>query len=551
MSSNKNPTDISGLQDRENRDQPVLRHQYRDTETGTHEVVESDFEAQPTNLKRILFPVLILLLIVCNVLRFVGIENDPPYDIVSDSGSLLSDEGWYLKAAAGLANRGQMGAEYDLYWFSHNSLFTLINCAVFKVFGTSIATARLVSACASLLSLLFFYLICRRVTGRLISLIACCAISGSLAFFAISRLAFVEPLGTMFLLAAIYCWIGWGKATTGVILALILVSCAYFTKASFIWGYPMIGILILGDAILALRSKKWPQAAFSASAIIAIIIGASVLQDYLVDSSGISGELFQRWHVKSREDEMRSSSIIVNEISMIARGFYVNRYSVFLMATLYGTALLIRLGKAKEILRCDRATYAMLLLGLGGHSFFGLFPYQPPRYYFFAGFALIYSTMIITRALMTRQRLLRAFFFLFTLQMTLQVPLYYQWLRRKTELHSSEIGKEVTAIVTKTDSRRPAPLIGGIASFYALTNKDILPMDFHRDFMKERFQTHRPQWVIDYRRKVEALPKDLPHLVASVKIEKAYQIMYNDDQHEDHVLAKITYVNANSKVMPK
>ena len=42
---------------------------------------------------------LLALLVVSVLVRFGGLATDPPYSIVSTSGTFLTDEGWYSKSA--------------------------------------------------------------------------------------------------------------------------------------------------------------------------------------------------------------------------------------------------------------------------------------------------------------------------------------------------------------------------------------------------------------------------------------------------------------------
>ncbi len=510
-------------------------------ETGTHELPSLDSPNQPTLLKSFLLVALLVFLVVSNVLRFWHIENDPPFGIVTRSGSILTDEGWYLKASANQAKFGFRAGEYDLVWFSHNAVFSLVNYAAFTAFSPSLATARILSASMGIICLMFFYNICRRVTGQLLSLAACCAVSGSISLFAFSRIALVEPIGTTFLLGSMFFWIFFGRRKWGVLVALLFVVLAYLTKASFVWGFPLLGILLLGEAFLAYKEKNLRFALFVLSSFALAVVGTMWLQQYLIDHSGFSGKLFQEWHVAGRKTQLARSNLLLNEIGMVARSFYVNQYPVFFLTGLYASFLLVRNGRAREFLKCDRATYAMVLFALGGHSFFGMFPEQPPRYFFFAGFPLVYLALVLTRSLLTPRLHLRAFFFLFVLQISLQVPLYYEWMVRDPGLQAYEVHQEVAKRVLQLDSRRPCPLIGGISSTVGLLNEDILPLDYQRAFLNERLEHHHPMFIFDLQTKVEQLPSN--ELVESVRILGVYDIMRNYVHRQPHVLAQIIYKN--------
>lgn len=488
---------------------------------------------------------LALLLLATVAVRFVRLDLDPPYGIVSNSGTFLTDEGWYGKSAQLHAKFGDWTSEHDLVWYSHNALFTALQAAVFSAFGVSLIVARIISVVSFVISIGAFYSICRTTQPRPIALMTCLLVSVTLHNLAYSRLALIEPTGTAASLVALMFWVRFRWRWWAVSLSMAFAGVAFFMKISFIYTVCAVSMLNGFDAVMQARAKEWRRFAVTLGLVLAWIAAINVAHGMVVEWAGRDGAIFQKWHVQGRMESVVKPAVLLNELKMFYKLVYATGAPTLTVCLAFGVLFFFIKQRFRPALPVPRATMAMVLWGVGGAAFFGLFKGQPPRYLYFVLFPLVYTTMIVARYVVgTRNWRLVSLFLLFV-HSAVQFPGYYEWLKRKpgvSRTSAFDCAKDVMRRIGANRSDEPIVLMGGTASYVAFFGNNVRPIDYRvGDFIDLRLDRWKPEYLLTQVSVSGLLLDFCPNRVAGIESLATYRVMDNYYTEEDFELVRIVY----------
>lgn len=228
--------------------------------------------------------------LVVTVLLGVQLTADP-IDGFTFSYSPFTDEGWSVLGARNQALLGRWSTdEWQLFWAQLP--FNLAVLAAFEAAGVGIVQARIVSLVCSVaaVSLLTYWLV--RRTGLLPALVGGVALGTSTLLLFYGRLALLEPMVTLFLVAGFGLLVLGGPRRTAVggVLAGACLALAIGTKpsAAFAVAGILIGALVTGGALAGLRMRVAVAAA--------TICGAAALWIAIVlPQPGLLATILQIW----------------------------------------------------------------------------------------------------------------------------------------------------------------------------------------------------------------------------------------------------------------
>jgi 4-amino-4-deoxy-L-arabinose transferase-like glycosyltransferase len=214
-----------------------------------------------TPLADILLPAALLL-----ALLLAQLPADPVAG-VTFSNSPFTDEAWNVMGARNWILLGDWSAGD---WALHlvQLPFNVLEAVGFALLGVGIVQARLVAALCSVAAVALATLIVRRRLGTAAGLITGLGLAGTGLVLYYGRLAYVETLVMLALVAGVaaLCWrqpggAGWPAAMAGGLLAV-----AIGTKPSALFA--VVGVLI--GVALATRSEAWMRRALLAAGVVAL-----------------------------------------------------------------------------------------------------------------------------------------------------------------------------------------------------------------------------------------------------------------------------------------
>jgi 4-amino-4-deoxy-L-arabinose transferase-like glycosyltransferase len=214
-----------------------------------------------TSLVDILIPATLLL-----VLLLAQLPADPAAG-VTFSNSPFTDEAWNVMGARNWILLGDWGAGD---WALHlvQLPFNALEAVGFAVLGVGIVQARLIAALCSVAAVALVSAIVRRRLGSTAGFIAGLGLAGTGLVLYYGRLAYVETLVMLALVAGVaaLCWrpsgsAGWQAAAAGALLAV-----AIGTKPSALFA--VVGILV--GVALATRRGAWLRRTMLAAGMVAL-----------------------------------------------------------------------------------------------------------------------------------------------------------------------------------------------------------------------------------------------------------------------------------------
>jgi 4-amino-4-deoxy-L-arabinose transferase-like glycosyltransferase len=297
-----------------------------------------------------------------------------PIDGFTFSNSPFTDEGWSVLGARNQALLGTWSTdEWRLFWAQLP--FNLAVLAAFEAIGVGIVQARAVSLLCSVTAVgLLTYMLARR-TGNVPGLVAGLALATSTLFLYYGRLALLEPMVLLFLVAGFGLLVlGWPHRTViGGIAAGGSLALAIGTKpsAAFAVAGILAGALIAGGSVPGLRRRVATCTAVIGMAAIAWLVAILV-------QPGLLEIIFQIWP----QQDMPASFA---EAFERARIYLQNSDGALAMASplLVGAAVATVMTAAswRHLTPLQRAaTGAAIGWILVGWAVLVIVPYRPNRY---------------------------------------------------------------------------------------------------------------------------------------------------------------------------
>jgi len=481
------------------------------------------------------------------ILRFTAIGMDPPGGIVTYSGAPLTDEGFYLKAARLHQVFGVWRNDCDANWSYHTPLFTLVTVGLSVVTPSLLFATRYFSVLCSTAAIAVFYAICRHRLPRVESLVACVLVAGSFDNFAFSRLAFVEPLGTLLSLAALFFWVIWRGRWPGAIASMLFAVMAVLAKTNFVYTIGAVAALWLWEAMRAVAAVNRVRAA---ALVLIVGIAAGMLALAHVGIGALApGDA--RNMEKTLATEFTTASLqsaVTNEATLVTSYSKQPWRRVLVAAVLLGLIGLAsrRRGKPPASATdegCLRASVAMAVWCLAGVLFFGYFEYQVPRWLYFTAFPLAYFAVDLLRTVVPRRRTETALVLLALLHLASQAPAVCRYANRSDKASLLRAARDIAHRVGNAPNE--VVVFGNLAHLASLFGDGIRPLcwgDTRDDGeLRERVLRWRPGYFVGYSRELAPVQRACGDLIERVEPVTQYTIMENYYQDEDLALLRIIY----------
>lgn len=409
------------------------------------------------------------------------VATDPAHG-VTWSNAPFTDEAWNVVNARNLVLLGSWSTDD---WTHHliTLPFSLSEAIAFAIGGVGIVQARLVSILAVALTTGLLGWTLRRVLGPWPAFLGAVAFAGSALVLYYGRLAFLEPVETLFLVAAVVAIphaVGEHARRAGLMGGLML-ALAIGTKTNALFA--TLGILG-GLAIVGFRSpavRRWLVAA------VAVIVTAGVvwlLAFWLPnrDSIGLMTDEWFRW----------ITTPPYNPVDRIARYLGYNDGAIGYLAPLWiGSAIgLAATARAWRLLPPEvrLLTFAGLGWVVVGWGILFVVTYNPSRYVVpvVPGFALLISggAYAVTRLLPGRPDVARAVFAVAGLALLLPGTLSATAWARSSTATLPELQARVEAIVPAGSvvQGNYAPLIAmRVPGVLLVTSFDANPGDLYAE----------------------------------------------------------------------
>lgn len=441
--------------------------------------------ADATGRGKLLLALLASAAIALIIARYLGIAIDPPYGIVSRSGTFLTDEGWWTKNAQLWAKFGVPRNEYDSNLVVNSIGFTLLMTAIFELFSTNLLVARYAAVSASALSLLVLYAIARRFMSRESSLLVVIASAVSLHQVTYARMAIIESFATLWSILAIYWLVTHRNRLPRQAMSLAFAVLAVLTKSTFIFTLGTVALVLAVGAIGQLRRGGRAAAAGTFACIVAAfaaVFAVSAYVGYLFPEDAIVG----RFAVADRFRGFTIEQALANE----------SRAWLYVATSFNWRVLFATIGIGFVWLGARRAfggsrlalapeAQAVLIWLLAGVFMFGAFPYSPPRYFYFVSLAAPLMALGLveeaTRAHGRRALTLTVIAGVVALHALSQWPSYRAWYWRGGSASFTQMASAFASEVIR-DTGPPHEgqivVMGATSSVLSLFADRIRPTDF-------------------------------------------------------------------------
>jgi len=487
-------------------------------------------------------------LLVLLALRFIAIEQDPPGGIVSSSGVFLTDEGHYLTPAKLYHTFGTWRTEQDFNWHLAAPLYSLLTAAMGYVFDPLLIPARCASVAFSAAGILVFYAICRRARSRAESLVCCLLAAASFDNFTYSRLALMEPLGTLLGLTALYLWVSWRGHWLGVAASGLLAAGAVTVKANLVYTPAAVGILWLADAAVAWRGGLRRKAA----ATLGVFAAAACVPALAWLAAARHSPDVQQFHSSAGIMANLSSlgGVLANEAQLL--WFYPQSSwrRVFVLAALLG-AVWWAVGGRKPSGQTPQGTEgrvsarplaAMALWGGLGWVFFGALDYQVPRWLYFTIYPCAYLVVSLLVRVVPTGRRAAVLALLVAGHVLSQAPAVCRYAARP---HKTSLLDAARAVAREVKGGGAAvPVLGNCAHLAALFSNHIRPLTttIHRPGeLRDRVRYWRPAYFVGLKAERELFRDECRGLIAAARPIASYTVMDNYYDGTDLMLYQLEY----------
>ncbi len=308
--------------------------------------------------------------IVLVVARFIFLRADFPPGITT-SGALYTDEGWYTNAAARHYMTGEWYRPGDVNPAVNLPFGQLLVRFVFAVAGLGIGPARLATALSFVLLAGLLAVIVRRHFGPGQAALAVLLLSSNYVAFAYSRLAVMDLIAPVIVLASLTVAgsRAWAPALVWLTSSALLVM-AILTKTTSFFALPLLGYVI------ALRQQGLVRRCLAVAGI--MLFTAALVGAYTLLARAAYPEDYDHFmHVTFAVRALRSLADILMAIPRrIASTFVLGGPLVIVGAVAIPSALVIsKTYRCNPLVHILLGWYALYVLELSLSS------YSPDRYH--------------------------------------------------------------------------------------------------------------------------------------------------------------------------
>jgi 4-amino-4-deoxy-L-arabinose transferase-like glycosyltransferase len=331
-------------------------------------------QALKTRLRNRTTLLILVILAAALFVRIINLDADPSALISRD---FVTDEGWWAHNARNAFFYDQWRIdEYNLPLYSAY-LYNLLLFAVFKLFGVSFTTLRILSAVGGWLTVVLLFVLVRREINTRAAVFASALLGFSNLHIVYSRTGFTESVMVLLLVLALWLWSLKRVHYFFAFLSGISVALMVVTKITAIYFVP--GLVLAGVATAVRRSVTRREALVFLSGI--GLIGTAYTALFVLPN-------FHAWlslnlqNGSGSEWSTKSSSLLDSIPRLLGSPFYAE---VPLITALTALSLLLivvtasRNGLTKAIREaCELETNSATLL-IGYLLSLSLTQYQPER----------------------------------------------------------------------------------------------------------------------------------------------------------------------------
>lgn len=503
------------------------------------------------------------ILLVLVSLRFFQIETDPPYGIVSWSSDVFTDEGWWTKNAQIWAKFGEFRNQYDSNLYIDSIAFAVLMAVLFKVFGASIVVARYSAVIASSMSLVVLYFITRRSLRPEFALLVVIASAVTLHEVAYSRMALIEPFGTMVSLMSIYLLIAGKDDLRYEFSALGFGVLSVLMKTTFYFTLFVVCTVLLLRVFFCFKDRNYRAVFIRFQYVffwLVVLIAIKLALRYQFSEDTIVSD----YAVGSRLEGASVATITNN----LYRAFYYLLFSYhwIVLSTSAFVALFLCVGHRAALRAFPISTDVVVVSFwmLAGICMFGSVTYQAPRYFYFVSFAIPFTFAVLCErwlALMGKTKLFTAILGTFVIgHIAMQTTAFRLWFTNNTAssyIEAAHAFAEQIDSDAQTNREEPIVAMGAISSFVSFFNVRLRPTDFRpiapfpveqskeliqrEDGICDRARYWKPRYTIGPETVTPRLLTECPSLV-SVETEIARQpVMGGWYYGSDFVVRRVTY----------
>lgn len=312
-----------------------------------------------------------LLVAVLLALRFAHLEADFPAGVTL-SRAQFSDEGLYSNAAVRHARTGEWYVDGDFNPAVNMPLGQLLHRLLFELFGVSLHTARLLAALGAVAAALLTARLVGREAGRGAGVLAGLFVASHFIAFAYSRVAFMEPVGSAFVAAALVAAPRPGdrRRAGRAAAAGLLAAAAILVKTSMVIALPLVAWAAWhsGDS----RRQRQGLALVAGGVGGAVAFGYMLVASMLwpVDYNYFVGLNVNARSVTSVTDWMANVTLKMHGVRVLGDGFLA----------LCGAATLLAAALSADFRR-SRLVVPFLAWIVGYFLLLTMIRYGPARYY--------------------------------------------------------------------------------------------------------------------------------------------------------------------------
>ena len=482
------------------------------------------------------------------LLRFAAIERDPPGGILSSSGAFVTDEGYYLKAAALCHSFGSWQSEHDPNWCVFAPLYSLLIVAMGYAFHPLLVPARYLSVACSVGCIAAFYAVCRRARSRVESLVCCFLAAAAFDNFAFSRLAFVEPTGTLFGLLALYFWVGWRGRWLWAAASCACAAAAMLVKFNLIYTPVTVGLLWSWEAWEAWRKGDRRRALGIGGVLAATACLGGLVVAFALSVPGEARNL--RSSAGGSAAVSSACDVLAHEAQLFWYYSLSSWRRALVVAAALGIACWFARGRGRprstpEHAASARPLAAMVVWGGVGMLFFGFFEYQVPRWLYFTIYPFAYVAVSILARVAPPRRRGVVLGLLVAGHLLSQAPAVSRYMARPPGTSLLDMVRDVARRLEAEQS--PVVLAGNRSYLVGVFSTHVRPIageQFDVEQMRRSMRHWRPAYVLASRRERDVLLRECGDLFAAFHPVHSYPLIANYLDGYDVVLFRIEYREA-------
>ncbi len=421
---------------------------------------------------------LAVLLCAVAVSRLVALQWDPPAGILSHSGDLMTDEGFYLKAAVLWQRWGSWRNAHDLNWYPVSPLYAALSSVLVPRFETPLLAMRAVVALVSVAGLAMWAWAVRKSLGNGAALVVVALVALAFDQWAFARLAFMEPLAVATSLGALAFWVRAPQKAWHALASCLLAVATTGWKPSFLFTLVTCSALWLWSAHQAWREGSRTRS----QTLVAVVVLAwlTTAAAWLAMARLSHGDLqaMQRVLGQIVYGDVTWRDVGRKLVQAAQRNLFCpERIVLTLAAALLAAVALLRARALHPQLWPERfpALFAVGLWSLLGLGVLGSGAYQPERWFVFLSVPLATAVAtFLTHAVPSRQARV-SFAGVLALHVAAQVPDVHAYLARPDHDSLLRMAQDAARHMD-VDNGAEVRVLGNQAALIAVWNRRVRPI---------------------------------------------------------------------------